>query len=28
VKNVGEYEAEIDLHKLVKKDVKFIVVAE
>ncbi|PIW06242.1 MAG: 50S ribosomal protein L9, partial [Cytophagales bacterium CG17_big_fil_post_rev_8_21_14_2_50_40_13] len=27
VKNVGEYEAEIDLHKLVKKDVKFIVVA-
>ncbi|PIW06179.1 MAG: 50S ribosomal protein L9, partial [Cytophagales bacterium CG17_big_fil_post_rev_8_21_14_2_50_40_13] len=27
-KNVGEYEAEIDLHKLVKKDVKFIVVAE
>jgi large subunit ribosomal protein L9 len=28
VKNVGEYEAEIDLHKLVKKDVKFMVVAE
>ncbi len=28
VKNIGEYEAEIDLHKLVKKDVKFNVVAE
>ncbi|WP_339609393.1 50S ribosomal protein L9 [uncultured Roseivirga sp.] len=28
VKNIGEYEAEIDLHKSVKKDVKFNVVAE
>lgn len=28
VKRVGEYEAEIDLHKEVKKDVKFNVVAE
>jgi len=28
VKNIGEYEAEIDLHKSVKKDVKFVVVAE
>ncbi|MFT6138674.1 MAG: large subunit ribosomal protein L9 [Roseivirga sp.] len=28
VKTIGEYEAEIDLHKAVKKDVKFMVVAE
>lgn len=28
VKMIGEYEAEIDLHKSVKKDVKFNVVAE
>ena len=28
VKMVGEYEVEIDLHKEVKKDVKFTVVAE
>lgn len=28
VKNIGEFEAEIDLHKEVKKDVKFVVVAE
>lgn len=28
VKRIGEYEAEIDLHKEVKKDVKFNVVAE
>ena len=28
VKMVGDYEVEIDLHKEVKKDVKFSVVAE